>query len=572
VDLSKLHPADFRDDELDLPYYLAHFHRFAASVVEEGPDRGFINIDVWRSPRDQKPYNARIMESILSLAYFYTCRRPWNPYYGSPAVRQRLEAAMDFWLHLQNPEGRFAEAAPGRFNLAATAFSTKFMSQALTLLHDGPPVDAALRDRVIEAVRKTIRLVLTDPGLYKYGTYVSNQYTNVFAGGFAFLKLYPDAEIERLLRQRFNDGMTDHQSPAGYFYEEDGPDFRYDMFTHQSNLQMAWHFARGGELGKLLAEQERKWFEWLVWNSVPEPAWSGWVLNRAVETRSHLAMIPGKDTPIGEAAPEARAFATSRAALAKEIALERRKLEIAWPTVPPLAPDSYSPYAFLLRSYTTWYPTEAERDEARRKLPYLARRNFAHQLADSRHPLVFTYVRRPAYYAAFNAGTQLSTHKQQRYGLGLLWSETTGVVLQSQTGSNTAAWGTMADGAASVYEAAGLSAAYRVAGKSVDPRPGSFDLPAGRLVVSYALGDKGDKSLEFEEDGIGVRVRHSGAFVELVPLVQASDDKPAGFSLSTESPATVTTQDSGIQLGSRRIVVWRLAAKHELSYKLRFTP
>ena len=32
VDLSALSPEDFADDELDLPYYLAHFQPFANSV------------------------------------------------------------------------------------------------------------------------------------------------------------------------------------------------------------------------------------------------------------------------------------------------------------------------------------------------------------------------------------------------------------------------------------------------------------------------------------------------------------------------------------------------------------
>ena len=50
IDLSKLKPSDFSDDELDIPYYLQHFHTFANSVVETGPDKGFINIAVWRSP------------------------------------------------------------------------------------------------------------------------------------------------------------------------------------------------------------------------------------------------------------------------------------------------------------------------------------------------------------------------------------------------------------------------------------------------------------------------------------------------------------------------------------------
>ena len=102
ADLSKLSPSDFRDDELDLPYYLAHFHRIANSVALSGPRRGFIDIPVWRDLKDNAPYNARIMESILSLAYFYTLDRPWNPYRGDQALRARLEEG-------HHPDVRLAE-------------------------------------------------------------------------------------------------------------------------------------------------------------------------------------------------------------------------------------------------------------------------------------------------------------------------------------------------------------------------------------------------------------------------------------------------------------------------------
>src|SRR5439155_6734162 len=109
ADLSRLSPSDFRDDELDLPYYLTHFHRVANSVALSGPRRGFIDIVVWRDPKDNQPHNARIMENVVSLAFFYATDRPWNPYRGDPAVRERLEAALDFWTRSQSEDGLFSE-------------------------------------------------------------------------------------------------------------------------------------------------------------------------------------------------------------------------------------------------------------------------------------------------------------------------------------------------------------------------------------------------------------------------------------------------------------------------------
>ncbi len=131
VDLNAIDVQDFSDEELDLPYYLAHFHRLANAVILDGPNRGFINISVWRRERDNQPYNARIMESILSLAYFYANDRPWNPYYASPQLRFRLEAALSFWCDMQSRDGAFSEYGAHKWNLAASAFASKFMGESL---------------------------------------------------------------------------------------------------------------------------------------------------------------------------------------------------------------------------------------------------------------------------------------------------------------------------------------------------------------------------------------------------------------------------------------------------------
>ena len=568
VDLSKLKASDFRDDELDIPYYLKRFQELAGAVVEDGPNRGFMNIRVWRAAKDNQPYNARIMESILSLTWFYTTNRPWNPYYGSKAVRQRLEAALDYWRRLQSPEGKFSEYGPRQWNLAATAFATKFMGRTLMLLKTGPPIDAALHKRVIEANRRAIRITLTDPEFHRHGLSYTNQFTNVFAGGLAFLALYPDRELEAMLRKEIESDARNRQSPAGYFYEADGADFGYNLGTHHTNLDMAWHYTRGTDLGKVFAAEEQRWFEWFTWNAVPEPDWRLWTINRGVETRQKHASTPAKDSPLGEAAPSALPFARSGAEVLAAKAKARREMDSAWPDPQWLDSGGYfsgfSPYAFLLRDYREWHPTTAERDEGRRKLPYLVRKEFAMQIMDSRKPAVFTYVRRPGYYAAFNSGELF--REQQRYGLGLMWSEKRGAVLQSQTGSDTAAWGTKPAGGARVYEAASVLARFTINGSVVDLRGGVRELPTGALVARYALGQAGEKTIEFGPDAIRVTVKHPGQFTEFVPLL-----RPAGDALIIEAGEAVSRgrHDAGSIEDGRQILVVELKAAGSLTYRLR---
>jgi hypothetical protein len=248
VDLGQLKPGDFSDAEVELPYYLAHFHRVANSVSEEGELRGFFDLSVWRGQVNHKTYNARVMENCLSLAFFYCTQRSWNPYYGDSALRQRLESALDYWCRMQSPEGKFSEYGPQEWNLAATAFATKFMGETLRLLHGGPPIDAGLSERVWLAQRKAIMIVLNDPEMWQHGVDYSNQYSNVWAGGLGYLALRADPELEARLRQRIEESITAFQSPAGYFYERGGPDWGYNLGTHHSNLHVAWHYARGTDL------------------------------------------------------------------------------------------------------------------------------------------------------------------------------------------------------------------------------------------------------------------------------------------------------------------------------------
>jgi len=380
-DPAAVKPSMFTDAELDLPYYLVHFPRLANSVVEDGPDRGFIRISVWRNEKDNQPYNARIMENILSLAYFYSTDRPWNPYFGAPGLRDRLEAALAFWAGAQAPSGAFSEYKPLGWNLAATAFATKFMGQTLRLLEKGPPVDPELMQRVRAAQRKAIRVVLTDPDFYAHGRNYSNQFTNVWPGAFAWLSLQKDDEIETLLRKRIAESATEFQSPAGYLYEAGGPDWAYNFGTHHSNLLGAWFYTKGTALGKHFIEEERRFFEWVSFNVVPEQG--QWVLNRAIETRRSMPVVAfSYRHPLTEFVPVARAFIPTRDEVQREIAARRKHLDETWPNVDPLPVGeftAFAPYPFLHREQPEYVPSAEEKKKAVALVPVNARKQFNHQ-------------------------------------------------------------------------------------------------------------------------------------------------------------------------------------------------
>ncbi len=543
ADLSALSPGDFTDEELDmpdmagpnfpLPYYLAHFHRLANAVVgEEGPRRGFIDLSVWRRPGDNEPYNARVMENILSLAWFYTNDRPWNPYHGDDATRLRLEAALEFWMSMQNEDGRFSEYGPNRWNLPATAFATKFMGETLLLLESGPPLTPGLLDRVKAANRKAIHTVLTREAYFEQGKRFSNQYGNVWAGALAHLEQDPgDGEIRDLLVERLDQGLRHFISPAGFFYEHNGPDWGYAFVTHHSNLGMAWHHARETGLAEPFRKEQAEWAEWLALNAPPEPDLDVFLLNRAIETRQTRTHLTRLETPLAEVVPLMRIYAPTREEVAKRRAAIRADVAANWPDVPGLRIrdfQSYGPYAFLHRRHHQWHPTDDERREALARHPVNARDRFAHQRVDDRNPLAYTYVRRPNYYAVFNAGPQVAPRRAPRLGLGLLWSPRTGVFFQSQTASDSDAWGTKSAGMNRVHEASPLFPEYRVDG-AAEPwksQPGKRGLPDGNLHIHYDLGENGRKIVGFDDGGVTVIVEHPGEFTEYLPFVLDRGETP----------------------------------------------
>ena len=230
-------------------------------------------------------------------------------------------------------------------------------------------------------------------------------------------------------------------------------------------------------------------------------------------------------------------------------------------------------------THRRWHPSAAQREAAIREMPCLAGRAFNHQRVDDSRPQAYTFVRRSAYYAAFNSGAALSG--KQRLGLGMLWSDRHGALMQSQSGSRDAAWGARPAGADNVLERAVKGAEFTVDGKKAEQVPGARDLPQGDLAVDYPLGDRGRKVVSFHDDAIEVAVEFEGSFVEQVPLLipeGARLEISDGRATLSEQDAILTVKftkgveasrlDTDVTVAGKALRVLRLQAEGGLTYRL----
>jgi hypothetical protein len=594
VELRTVEPSLFSREEWYMPYYLKNFSPVANSVLDTGANRGFINISVWRTPDVNKPYNARIMESILSLTWFYTTKKSWNPYYHDAALKKKIETALTFWCNIQNDDGKFSEYAPKKWSLAPTAFATKFIGRALYILEeDGSKIDKKILARANESLRKALFIGFTDADLWEHGRDFTNQYSNFWGGAMMYLKHHPDQVIDQLLTNRLDQSMAEFQSPCGYFYEKNGPDWGYNLSTHHSDLHVAWHYAKGTRLQDYFVEQTALFYDWFSYNAVQEPGSPRYYLNKAVETRQQRWFMDtdtlenpssARWTPQAEFVPMARAFSLSKEEYEASVDRQYKEMRDRYPEVRELRVGdfwTFSPYAFLHNDLIRWLPSQQQKAAAVRELPYLKSEQFTSVRSDRRNNTEHAFLRRPSYYAIFNSGKIITD--LQRYGLGLIWNPSMGTVFQSQSNSDIAAWGTKASANPKVYEASDVVATFMVNAQPWKPAPG-INPVEGQFSVSYPLGAAGSKAIRFDQDVITVQVDHKDSFTEVLPLLvdqnttlDISDqriklqNKKGTLTIDLETPARITKRADAIDTrGGKPCQVIEIQANDHLKYSLKF--
>lgn len=561
MDWTGIRPSDFSDRELEVPFYLEHFHTVANSVIERGPKRGFIDIAVWRRTKDNKPFNARVMEGHTNFAYFYTAKCPWNRYRGLPAVKNRLEAMLEFWCNSQSPEGLFSEYSQNGWNLAATGFGAMCMSQTLELLESGgPTIDERLLDRTTECQRKAIMALLTSPRLRDHARQYSNQYTGVYRAAVVYLKGHDDQDMRKALAESVVWAGKNLQSPAGFMYELNAPDFGYSR-VHEGNL----HALRGSwdivpsALRRFLIDENERWAKWLGHNLLPEPDGAGYYVNAAVERRTNYAFQPFQIRPMAEFVAATRAFAITGEEYKRSVADKRAQLEKEWPPRLPLHHSEdfdYVPWMPFHAANDTnpWFPTREQRKKSIAALPPLTGESFVSIASDAREPesaLTCVFARKPSYYAIFNYGPNhrylydSDPNTVQSLGLGLIWNDRLGTVFQSVAQSKWR-WGTVAGGSKEVREAGPLGVRMRVNAEVTNPAAGWSTPADGAVDLIYDLPGNGKKRVLLGTGDISIDVSTPGAIVEQLPLVTAADAK-------TEKTATSYTI---VRNGARFTISW----------------
>ena len=169
---------------------------------------------------------ARFQEGLCYLSFLYATPFEDNHYYQKPNLLQWIVNGCDYWSSIQYSRGEFDEAYPFERSLAATAFSSFYISEAWNFINTAMPSDASAR------LKQT---------LLRAGNWLaSNDETHGFlsnhlaAAAAALYHIYLiSGEIRFAERSRyFIEKILNHQSKEGWYEEYGGADPGYQ--THGS--------------------------------------------------------------------------------------------------------------------------------------------------------------------------------------------------------------------------------------------------------------------------------------------------------------------------------------------------
>lgn len=167
---------------------------------------------------------ARFQESLCALSFLYATEFDGNGYYRNRRLLEWIGSGLRFWSSIQHCDGSFDEAYPFERSLAATAFTTFYVGEALEFL--GDDLSPELRAKTTETMRRAGEWLARNDETHGF---LSNHLAAAAAALYHVHRLTGDVMFKQRSRY-FLDKILDRQSFEGWYDEYGGADPGYQ--TH----------------------------------------------------------------------------------------------------------------------------------------------------------------------------------------------------------------------------------------------------------------------------------------------------------------------------------------------------
>ncbi|PPG35708.1 hypothetical protein C5E10_02940 [Pseudoclavibacter sp. RFBG4] len=422
----------FAPNEQVLGRYLMSVTGMANDIVDyHGATYGFMGGGWWRSPDTQNPKNARTMEHIATLAWFYANKRDWNPYYLDPKLLSRLEAAIGYYTSLQFDDGSYPDWRD-KSSLAATTFGMGVQAEAYVALRSVMMSDQA-QQQLAQSLERSVKWFM-NPEARHWRTpipYFNQVLAGLVGAQRALEALDKPTTTQDAVNERTSFLVEHGQAPAGFLHEPYGVDFGYNFTVALPDV--AWLYRHTSHPALLSLVQ--RYVEFMRYAVIPEPGTSELFHVPALHTRGAVSKL----------SRSAEEF-MDRGALAKDFLEQVPEIALFFPTksekdkvraaflnskkeIPPLSKPSGDPRIWMHGVLAPDGPSKTARDQVEAALPMLTSDRFVKRALGSVGD-EYLFVRRPGYYAVGVFGEWMQGENSARQ-LGTLWSPLMGSILVS---------------------------------------------------------------------------------------------------------------------------------------------
>jgi hypothetical protein len=188
---------------------------------------------------------ARFQEALCVLSFLYATPLENNPYFHNTRLLDWIGLGMRFWSSLQHSDGSFDEAYPLERSLAATAFTTFYMGEALEFLRSDLPKD--LQTQVRQTMARAGRWLIKNDETHGF---LSNHLSAAAAALYHVYRITGEEMFEQRSRY-FIEKILSRQSREGWYEEYGGADPGYQ--THGSfYLVRHWQLSQNKDLAESL--------------------------------------------------------------------------------------------------------------------------------------------------------------------------------------------------------------------------------------------------------------------------------------------------------------------------------